>query len=244
MKATNLIQVLIILVVSIRFAVAQVSPQSAPLTKPIAITVAAKSGGTTVAEPGEIESWLISDEDSRWSAEELESLQRVLQDTFGALAANGIDGMGLLDGYRFRHDAGRYLDGVEGRMAKIDHNVGEITLSDMAFTVQDGFAIYHELGHAVDHRLGRQLSEAFHRHTGGGPFAPEEGEEWQTAANHWLRLEGRDDREEATADAFAVLVMVTHAGLKRPIFPHEPVTTDYEGISAALALALRAGQGT
>jgi hypothetical protein len=124
-------------------------------------------------------------------------------------------------------------------MGIIDHNIGEITLSDKAFTVQNGFAIYHELGHAVDYQLNRQLSAGFHKYT-DGPEMSEDGGKWQTADNYWLRLQGRNDREEAAADAFAVLVM-SQAGLGRPVFANQPVTTDYNGISAAAALALQTG---
>ena len=235
----SLVHILVILILSLQVTVPLAAP-SAPLEKPVAVVVASASNDGTGAKTDEITRWLITNEESYWTAEEAKTVQRVLQDTFGTLAANGIDGIALLDGYRFRHDAGRYVDDVEGLIAKINHNVQEITLSDTAFTLQHGFTIYHELGHVVDHRLDRQLSELFHRHTGVGLVAGEEGEEWQTAYNYWLRLAGRDDREEATADAFAVLVMVTYAGLRQPIFPHEPVTTDYEGISAAIALALQA----
>jgi len=244
MKATHLFQVLIILIFPIRFAIAQAVPSallSAPLTTPVVFTAATTDNAAMIAGTGETAYWLIIDEDSHWAADEEEILQRVLQDTFGALAANGIDGMVLLDGYHFRHDAGRYVDDVEGRMATIDHNEREIMLSDTAFTVLNGFAIYHELGHAVDHRLNRQMSQGYHRLT-GGPGISEDGKQWQTADNYWLRLQGRDDREEAAADAFAVLVMVSYAGLKRPIFAHQPITTDYDSISAALALALQGGQ--
>lgn len=243
MKVKHLIQVLIILVLSIQFTKAQAAPTTspAPMTKPDVVAPAKVGSIKTNAETDEIVHWLIADEDSHWNAEETKILQRVLQDTFGALEANGIDGKALLDGYRFRHDAGRYVDDVEGRMAKIDHSVAEITLSDTAFTVRQGFVIYHELGHAVDHRLNRQLSEGFHRNT-GGPKISGSDEPWQTADNYWLRLGGRDDREEATADAFAVLVMVSHAGLRRPVFAHQPMTTDYDGISTALALALQSAK--
>ncbi len=241
MKATHLIQVLVILVLSVGFTLARTAPSaqpSAPLAETVVVATATTGSAAAVAETDEIAYWLITDEESRWTAEEIEILQRVLQNTFAALAANGIDGMALLDGYRFRRDASLFIDDVEGRMGIIDHNVGEITLSDKAFTVLHGFAIYHELGHAVDYRMDRQLSEAFHRHT-GGPEISEDGGQWQTADDYWLRLQGRDDREEATADAFAVLVMVSHAGLKQPVFAHQPVTTDYAGISTALALALQ-----
>jgi hypothetical protein len=244
MKKTHLILILIILVLSIRFTIVEAvhaSPSVKPsvsLTTPIVVPTTTIEDASIKAETDEIAPWLITDEESRWFADEIDILQRVLLDTISALEANGIDGKALLDGYRFRHDSGRYVDDVEGRMGKIDHNVGVITLSDTAFTVLQGFAIYHELGHAVDYRLDRQLSEGFHSHT-GGPLNNGDDIQWQTADNYWLRLNGRDDREEATADAFAFLVMVDHAGLKRPIFANQPVTTDYDGISAALTLALR-----
>jgi hypothetical protein len=240
MKATHLMQVSIILVLSIQFSVATTAPSpqpSAPSTKPVVVS-ATTDKAVTVAETDEIEYWLISDEESHWFTDEVEVLQCALQNTFGALTAKGIDGMALLDGYRFRHEADLYVGDVEGQMGTIDHNVGVIRLSDRAFTVLNGFAIYHELGHAVDNRLNRQLSESFHTYT-GGPKISEDGKQWQTADNYWLREQGHYDREEATADAFAVWVMVSYAGLNRPVFANQPITTDYDGISAAMALALQ-----
>ena len=225
MNMTRLIQVLIIMVLPIRFAIAQ------------------DESVATLAEKDEIEYWLITDVESLWSAEEIQILQRILEDTFRVLEANGIDGMALLDGYRFRHISNPYVGEVEGLMGRIDHNVKEITLSDKAFTVLHGFAIYHELGHAVDYRLNRQLSEGFHNITGGVEIS-KDGKVWQTAENFWLRVQGRDDREEATADAFAVLVMVKYAGLKPPLFARQPVTTDYDGISEAMALSLQASESS
>jgi hypothetical protein len=239
MKATHLIQVLIILIMSSRVTVALAAPlpqTSVSLTKP-AGAVVKTNDAATVAQMDEIAYWTITDEDSRWTTDEAKILRRALQATFGALAVNGIDGMVLLDGYRFRHDAGDYVDDVEGRMGIIDHNTGEIVLSDKAFTVMNGFPIYHELGHAVDQRLNRQLSEGFQRYT-SGPVISEDDNQWQTADNYWLRSQGRYDREEAAADAFAIMVMVSFAGLTRPIFAQQPITTDYDGISAAAALAL------
>lgn len=240
MKATHLIQVSIILVLSIQFNIATAAPStqpSVPSTKPVAVS-ASTNNAAIVTETDKIGYLLITEEESHWSADEAEVLQRALQYTFGALAAKGIDGLALLDGYRFRHEAGLYVGDVEGQMGTIDHNVGVIRLSDRAFTVLNGFAIYHELGHAVDNRLNRQLSESFHSYT-GGPKINQDGKPWQTADNYWLREQGHYDREEATADAFAVWVMVSYAGLNRPVFANQPVTTDYDGISAAMALALQ-----
>jgi hypothetical protein len=243
MKVTHLSKVLIILFLSIQYTISSAAPSprpQTPSTEPVAI-VSTTNNAAIFAKTDEIVSWLIIDEESRWSAEEVEVVQRVLQYTLGALAANSIDGMPLLGGYRFRHEAGSYVGDVEGRMGTIDHNVGVITLSDKAFTVQDGFAIYHELGHAVDNRLNRQLSEGFHRYTGGRETS-ENGNQWHTADNYWLRLQGRDDREEATADAFAILVMVSYAGLNKPVFAHQPISTDYDDISAAMVLALQTSE--
>jgi len=242
MEATYIIQVFISLFLSIRSTLAPYEPSTGPsdsLTKP-AIVAAATGRTVTVAEIDEIAYWIIIDEESRWSADEAETLQRVLQNTFAALEANGIDGKALLDGYRFRHEAGPYIGNVEGRMGTIDHNVGVITLSDEAFVVLNGFSIYHELGHAVDFLLNRQLSTGFHRYT-GGPGINVDPQQWQTADNYWLRLQGRNDREEAAADAFAILVM-SHAGIKLPIFANQPVTANYDDISAAAALALQTSE--
>lgn len=242
MKTTHLIQLMTILVFSIRFTIQQTTwsaRSSMPFTKPIAVAAATTEDLSPGAEINESSNWLINDETSRWTANEAMILQRVLQNTLNTLEILGIDGMALLDGYRFRRQSGNYVGDVEGRMGIIDHNIGEITLSDKAFTVQNGFAIYHELGHAVDYQLNRQLSAGFHKYA-DGPEMSEDGGKWQTADNYWLRLQGRNDREEAAADAFAVLVM-SQAGLGRPVFANQPVTTDYNGISAAAALALQTG---
>jgi len=246
MKVMKLIQIMIILVLSIRFAQTQTVSSVGTFeasAEPLIAAVDTLNITPDRTEKDEITNWLITNEDSTWSVDVVEMLQQVLQNTFGALSANGIDGKELLDGYRFRRDTGRFIDDKDGLMAKIDHNSGEITLADTAFTVMQGFSIYHELGHAVDYRLNRQLSEQFHRYI-GGPVFNQEDEEWQTADNYWLRQEGRDDREEATADAFAILVMVSHSGLKKPIFAHQPTMTDYDGISTALGLALQTSQQT
>lgn len=185
----------------------------------------------------ETDRWLISAEDGAWTVEEAEQVRSVLLDVFAALATAGVNGSELLDGYRFRRYAGEYVDGVPGRVAKVNHADLEIVLSDTAFLRQQGFYLYHELGHAVDRRLDRRLSTHFHTHTGGGPAA---GGSWQTGAGSWIRPEGREDREEAAADAFAVWVMVEYAGLRKPVFPGAPMTTDYPGIAAAAESALLA----
>ena len=240
MKATTLIQIMTILFFSIRFTIDQNTLSTRPamlFTKSSAAVTTPTENTSRVGKIEENANWLIVDDESHWTADEAKILRCVLQNTFDTLASNDINGMALIDGYRFRRQAGDYVGGAVGRMGTIDHNIGEITLSDKAFTVQHGFAIYHELGHAVDYQLNRELSEGFHGYIGGSVIS-EDGQQWQTADNYWLRLQGRDDREEAAADAFAVLVM-GQAGLERPIFANQPITTDYNGIAVAAAVALQ-----
>jgi hypothetical protein len=243
MKATHLIKTLIILFLSIQSAILSAAPssQASTLTAKLMVVATTTDNAVMAIETDEIDHWLITDEESHWSAYEIEVLQDVLQNTFGAVAAYKIDGRALLDGYRFRHEAGSYIGDKDGRMGTIDHNTGVITLTDKAFTVQNGFAIYHELGHAVDFRLNRQLSAGFHSYTGGTEINDEDNQ-WHTADNYWLREQSRDDREEAAADAFAILVMVSYAGLNPPVFANQPVAANYEAISAAAAQALQSGE--
>ena len=167
--------------------------------------------------------WIIADVDSVWTVEELAMVRGILWNTLGALEALGLDGQTLLDGYRFRRFAGEYVDHKPGRVALIVHSQMEITVSDTAFAEQRGFYIYHEIGHAVDRRLGRQFSDRFHR---------------LATDDYKLRRQAQQDREEATADAFAVWVMVDYVGENEPVFHNTPVTADYDGISQAVAASL------
>lgn len=167
--------------------------------------------------------WIIADVDSVWTVEDLAMVRDILQNTLGALEALGLDGQTLLDGYRFRRFAGEYVDHKPGRVALIVHSKMEITISDRALAQQSGFYIFHEIGHAVDRRLGRQFSDRFHR----------------LATNDYkLRRQAQQDREEATADAFAVWVMVDYMGKSKPVFHNTPATADYGGISQAVAVSL------
>ena len=119
----------------------------------------------------------------------------------------------------------------------------EIMLANGAFERLHGFYIYHELGHAVDRQLDRLPSEAYHRIAGDSQEETiEESNTWATTTGFWLRYHGRDDREEATADAFAWWVMA-QAGQPKPFFPGTPVTTDYDEIASAIAEAMREAAG-
>lgn len=186
---------------------------------------------------GDASHWFGTHERTSWTVEELRILREILVEVIDALNTVDVDGNALLGDYRFRRDPGHYADSITGRMAKVDHNEMVITLSDTSFLRQQGFTIYHELGHAVDFRLGRNLSAGFHHLVG----SDEESSEltWKTADNFWIRQEGRDDREEAAADAFAVWVMVEHAGLQQPVFPRAPISTDYDGIAQAVETVLK-----
>ena len=174
--------------------------------------------------------WFIREGNSTWTDSELETVSQALTQTIRALSLAGLDGQEIFQGYRFRRFQGEYVDAVDGRLAIVDHQNGEIVLSDAAFKRHKGFNIYHELGHIVDYRLDRQLSHFFHLRAGTNQAAVD----WATAEGYWLRNHGRYDREEATADAFALWVLAQDSDAYRPVFFGTPVTVDYEAIIWAI----------
>lgn len=185
---------------------------------------------------GDIARWIIADGESVWDAEELEMTGRALGDTLDALALVGIDGHELLEGYKFRRYAGEFVRDDRGLVAVVNHEEKVITLSDAAFKRQHGFSIYHEIGHAVDSQLDRNLSLRFHELAGlnssqGGSMAV-------TQDGYWMRPIAHKDMEEATADAFALWVTVDNSGMKEPIFAGTPLDVQYESISQAVEDAL------
>jgi hypothetical protein len=182
--------------------------------------------------------WFIGEQGSEWSSDEWEMIHEVLSDALGVLAVAEIDGEELLSGYRFRRIFGEYVDPDVGKIAIVNHEKEEIWLADAAFLRLDGFYIYHELGHAVDHRLGRRLSQAYHARTGGKITDRGNGVEWLSGDTYWMRPHGRDDREEATADAFALLVAMSDSTSKRPVFSGMPMDVDYSGITNAVSQSL------
>ena len=194
------------------------------------------SGESTQANE-EPHGWFIGERDDEWTAGEWEMIQEIISDTFNILETANLDGETLLSGYRFKRIFSEYLDPVAGKIAVINHNLEEIWLSDAAFRMS-GFYIYHELGHAVDHRLERQLSQAFHARTGGKFVDGGNGEKWQSGDAFWMRTHGREDREEATADAFALSVIMSETTNRKPIFSGMPVTVDYSGIADAVSESL------
>ncbi|UCG24371.1 MAG: hypothetical protein JSW55_19995 [Chloroflexota bacterium] len=183
--------------------------------------------------------WFVVDQGSRWTAQEMLAVRQIMDHTWRALAGVGLDGRQLLAGYRFVRLQAEFVPGEERLLAIVDHQKMEIVLADGAFKRLHGFYIYHELGHAVDHRLGRLPSEGYHQVAGAAQAGARSSESssWQTKDGFWLRYPGRDDREEATADAFAWWVM-DQAGRPQPFFPGTPPATDYADISRAIEDAL------
>lgn len=184
--------------------------------------------------------WFIRDENSNWTESELEIVSQVLDETIQALSQAGLDGQEILQGYRFRRFQGEFVDSVDGRLAIVDHQKDEIVLSDAAFKRHQGFNIYHEIGHIVDYRLERQLSQNFHLRAGTNQVA----EDGATAEGYWLRDHGRYDREEATADGFALWVLAQNSEAYRPVFFGTPLAVDYEGIIGAIAAAIQEASST
>lgn len=223
----------------------------AVLSEKVSISDLVQPAPEPLPEDDEEAGWFISDEESQWAGSELIFVQQIMDRTWLALAGVGLDGPGLLAGYHFRRVSaeflpGEYVSGEERLLAVVDHQKMEILLADGAFQRLSGFYIYHELGHVVDRQLERLPSEAYHRLAGADQNAATTGDEaWSTITGFWLRYHGRDDREEATADAFAWWVMAQFDQPK-PFFPGTPVTTDYAEIAQTIesALATAATSGT
>lgn len=183
--------------------------------------------------------WFIVEEESQWMAQEITFVEQIMEHTWQALDGAGLAGQDLLDGYRFRRVAAEFVPGQERLLAMVDHERMEIILADGAFKRLHGFYIYHELGHAVDRQLERLPSEGYHRIAGEAQEGTAEGgDTWTTVTGFWLRYHGRDDREEATADAFAWWVMA-QAGQPRPFFPGTPPATDYDQIARTIEESVR-----
>ena len=181
---------------------------------------------------GSWQQWIIVAPNGDWEVGELEMLRDLVTAVIEALEQQGLDGRTLLNGYRFRRQHGEFIADNLGHVAVVNHTSQEITLADAAFKRLHGFYIIHELGHVVDYRSGRQLTANFHALAGSDLQAQ------QTAANYWLNLPARDDLEEATADGFALWIMSTFTASYRPAFAYTPQTTNYAGITTAMAASI------
>lgn len=180
----------------------------------------------------DIQQWIILTPDQPWAAEELGVISDILTTVIRSLNDQGLDGRALLSNYRFRRQHGEYIVGHEGRIAVVNHEEQVITLADAAFKRLHGFYIIHELGHVVDERTSRQLTSKFHN------LAGTDLDSGQTAEGYWLNLHGRDDLEEAAADAFALWILKEYDPDYKPVFAHTPPSTKYERIQALLTGSL------
>ncbi len=176
--------------------------------------------------------WIILTPEHPWEPEELILLSEIITAVTSSLDEQGFDSQTILKGYRFKRQHGEYITDHEGRLAVVNHTTQEITLTDAAFKRLHGFYIIHELGHALDHRTGRQLTATFHNFAGSDMLAQ------QTAPDFWLNIASETDLEEATADAFALWIMSTHDAGYKPVFAFTPTTTNYEAIIQTFDLSL------
>ncbi|MDX1613644.1 MAG: hypothetical protein R3300_04990 [Candidatus Promineifilaceae bacterium] len=179
--------------------------------------------------------WIDPETSNAWNAAELKQIRAILDDTLAALSDVGLDGAALLAGYRFRRVAGEYVRPDKQYVALANHEQQTIILGTAAFVRLQGFYIYHELGHAVDHRLERRLGDAFHSQAGSGYTAKQQ---WLTGAGYWMRPHARDARSEATADAFALWVSSNYGKRRPPVFGGSPADLNYESIGLAAQGAL------
>jgi len=185
--------------------------------------------------------WIAADQEGTWSASDLLLVRAILDNTLAALADVGLDGAKLLEGYRFKRLAGEFVRPEARIAALVNHSEQIISLGDAAFVRQQGFYIYHELGHAVDHRLGRRLDDQFHKVAGSGYIEANGDRNWFTADGYWLRPIAHETRSEATADAFGLWVSTVYGGSRRPVFAGISTPIDYDSIVAVIRGALEAG---
>ncbi|MFN2188120.1 MAG: hypothetical protein ACK2T3_05100 [Candidatus Promineifilaceae bacterium] len=185
---------------------------------------------------GDLKEWIVFDKNSQWNDEELTMVQETLFHTFHALESSGMDGQELLKGYRFRRYNGDFVRDERGLVALVKHDVEEIVLPDSAFLRLDGFAIYHEIGHALDQRLEREMNHHFREMT--GESINEAHLNGDTAEGYWMRPVSRESSLEATADAFAYWVTKDVVGVRQPIFAGMPLDVDFEAIDEAMEQAL------
>jgi hypothetical protein len=188
----------------------------------------------SLCEGGNWEAWIILTPDGQWTIEELEQVRVTLLTTIRALDEAGFDGHALLSGYRFSRFNGEYIDGVEGRIARIYHDSEEIALADTAFMRLWGWYPYHELGHAIDRRLNSEPRRLFHE-AAGSTSAP--GSE-QTADGYWLNEHARFDFGESAADAIALWIVTGCTDNPKPVFWLMPNDSDYETIAQTMGTIL------
>jgi hypothetical protein len=182
------------------------------------------------------QTWIIADIESDWQVEELEMIHNALLTTINALDDIGADGHNLLVGYRVRKINQEFVpsESDQNMVAVVRHPEQEIVVSRSAFLRQQGFLIYHELGHVVDKRVERRYTanyQSLAEAGGGSSSAP-------IADGYWLREYGRNQANEGSADAFATWMVLRYAGTRQPVFPGTPITIDYDLIANTAQSAL------
>lgn len=186
--------------------------------------------------------WIIIDEQSDWTLGQLQTVRRALVETIAALDEVGMNGRRLLAGYRFRYQPGETIAGRPNSVALVRHEHQEIILTDAAFRLENGFSIYHELGHVVDNRLRRRLTSGFMEITGSGDdYRRETG--MRVTQGYWVRTQTSHSPYEATADAFAVWVTVVHLQAAGPAFRTTPEDVNFQAIGTAVEASLRVAEG-
>ena len=177
----------------------------------------------------DISAWLIENQNSKWQVEEQEHLREILALSIKALDDAGLSGEELLGGYRFSRWDGEYAKDQEGKIALVNHTDREIILSDSIMAPENAFFIYHELGHVVNRRSGDALTEKFH-----GLTEQIDGivirHDWTTAEGYWIRGQAHIKRSEATADAFALWVLMGYGDEAAPNFFDTPESAQHEAI--------------
>ena len=177
--------------------------------------------------------WIVEDETSHWTPEELALVRRGLWAAHRVLADAGLDPATVLGGYRLRRHAGEFYLPERRYVAAVCHDTQEIILADAVFMRMDMFYLYHELGHVVDHRLNRELTAGLRDALGLEPGDP-------APRGTWIRGTARDVAYELTADAFGIYLGRTYLDMASPAYDSTPAETDYDRIADAMAAALAA----
>ena len=187
--------------------------------------------------------WIFLEEESTWTIKDLAAIREALILSREALQDAGLDFNQVFNGYRFERHNDFYLDTGPGRYAAVRHEQKMIVLADQAFRRRDRFPILHELGHILDLKFERLLNEKFHALAGTTPSVAA-GTKPQTEQGYWFRPQSEFSPTEATADAFALWIIMTYGRKEIPYFQNASRTADYTEITRAFSQAIGSIQTT
>lgn len=187
--------------------------------------------------------WIVLDRDSTWTLDDLAAVREALLLTRAGLSGAGLDINQILGGYRFERQNSFYLDSGPGRYAAVRHDQKRIVLADQAFRRRNRFPILHELGHIVDFQLDRSLNTRFHELT-GYDSSTDAGSDALTVEGYWFRPQSEHSQTEATADAFALWIILDYGEGEIPYFQNASRTADYEQICQTIYTAIQSIQKT